>query len=213
MNLHQLKLEICDIGQRIYNKGFAAGNDGNISYRLGDNQVLCTPTFISKGFMKPDDLCIVETDDALLVIPLAVDHLRPLRVRALAGVVLWFTIGTVGLFGLTALATGEWNYQGAAAAADRRTFHTQVPFDDAGTPFDVAGNTMVTNDADTGTVLAPDTLAASAAVSANGFSHENASSAGSRGTPRRDKRSLSTTGFSDEPPSRISACHFRTRTK
>jgi L-fuculose-phosphate aldolase len=31
MNLHQLKLEICEIGQRIYNKGFAAGNDGNIS--------------------------------------------------------------------------------------------------------------------------------------------------------------------------------------
>ncbi len=62
MNLHQLKLEICDIGQRIYNKGFAAGNDGNISYRLGDNQVLCTPTFISKGFMKPDDLCIVDME-------------------------------------------------------------------------------------------------------------------------------------------------------
>ncbi len=62
MNLHQLKLEICDIGQRIYNKGFAAGNDGNISYRLGENQVLCTPTFISKGFMKPDDLCIVDME-------------------------------------------------------------------------------------------------------------------------------------------------------
>ncbi len=62
MNLHQLKLEICDIGRRIYNKGFAAGNDGNISYRLGENQVLCTPTMISKGFMKPDDLCIVDME-------------------------------------------------------------------------------------------------------------------------------------------------------
>ncbi len=59
-NLHKLKEEICDIGRRIYNKGFAAGNDGNISYRLGENEVLCTPTFISKGFMKPDDLCIVD---------------------------------------------------------------------------------------------------------------------------------------------------------
>jgi L-fuculose-phosphate aldolase len=60
MNLHQLKLEICDIGRRIYNKGFAAGNDGNISYRLSEKEVLCTPTFISKGFMQPDDLCIVD---------------------------------------------------------------------------------------------------------------------------------------------------------
>jgi L-fuculose-phosphate aldolase len=61
-NLHQLKLEICDIGRRIYNKGFAAGNDGNISYRLSDKEVLCTPTMISKGFMKPEDLCIVDMD-------------------------------------------------------------------------------------------------------------------------------------------------------
>lgn len=57
MNAHQIKLEICDIGRRIYNKGFAAGNDGNISYRLGPNEVLCTPTMVSKGFLKPEDLC------------------------------------------------------------------------------------------------------------------------------------------------------------
>ncbi len=62
MNLHQVKLEICDIGRRIYKKGFAAANDGNISYRIAENQVLCTPTLISKGFMKPDDLCVVDMD-------------------------------------------------------------------------------------------------------------------------------------------------------
>src|SRR5580704_1477401 len=62
MNLHSLKEEICDIGRRIYAKGFAAGNDGNISFRLAENQVLCTPTMICKGFMKPDDLCIVDME-------------------------------------------------------------------------------------------------------------------------------------------------------
>src|SRR6185295_14178453 len=62
MNLHQLKEEICDIGRRIYAKGFAAGNDGNISYRLGPNEVLCTPTMICKGFMKPADLCTVDLE-------------------------------------------------------------------------------------------------------------------------------------------------------
>jgi L-fuculose-phosphate aldolase len=60
--LERLKLEICDIGRRIYAKGFAAGNDGNISYRLSENEVLCTPTMISKGFMTPDDLCIVDME-------------------------------------------------------------------------------------------------------------------------------------------------------
>ena len=61
-NLHQLKLEICDIGRRIYNKGFAAGNDGNISHRLGKNEVLCTPTMVCKGFLTPDMLCTVDME-------------------------------------------------------------------------------------------------------------------------------------------------------
>ena len=61
-SLTQLKEEICDIGRRIYNKGFAAGNDGNISYRLNEKEVLCTPTMVSKGFMKPSDLCIVDME-------------------------------------------------------------------------------------------------------------------------------------------------------
>ncbi|MGC4005402.1 MAG: class II aldolase/adducin family protein [Pirellulales bacterium] len=62
MNISALKEEICDIGRRLYNKGFAAGNDGNISFRLNEREVLCTPTMISKGFMKPSDLCIVDMD-------------------------------------------------------------------------------------------------------------------------------------------------------
>ena len=62
VNTHKIKLEICDIGRRIYNKGFAAGNDGNISYRIGENEVLCTPTMVSKGFLTPEDLCVVDME-------------------------------------------------------------------------------------------------------------------------------------------------------
>jgi L-fuculose-phosphate aldolase len=60
INAHKIKLEICDIGRRIYNKGFAAANDGNISMRISDNEVLCTPTLQSKGFLKPEDICTVD---------------------------------------------------------------------------------------------------------------------------------------------------------
>ncbi len=56
----QFKQEICDIGRRLYTRGYAAGNDGNISYRLSDDAVLCTPTLICKGYMKPEDLCTVD---------------------------------------------------------------------------------------------------------------------------------------------------------
>jgi L-fuculose-phosphate aldolase len=60
MNEYKLKEQICEIGRRIYARGFAAANDGNITIRLNDREVLCTPTMVSKGFMKPEDVCKVD---------------------------------------------------------------------------------------------------------------------------------------------------------
>jgi L-fuculose-phosphate aldolase len=62
VNLHKIKQEMCEIGRRVYNKGFAAGNDGNITYRVSENEVLCTPTMVSKGFMVPEDICLVDME-------------------------------------------------------------------------------------------------------------------------------------------------------
>ncbi len=62
LSIHQIKQEICEIGRRIYQKGFAAANDGNISYRYSEKEVVCTPTQICKGFMKPEDLCVVDME-------------------------------------------------------------------------------------------------------------------------------------------------------
>jgi len=41
---------ICDIGKIVYEKGFVAANDGNISVRIDENEFLITPTGVSKGF-------------------------------------------------------------------------------------------------------------------------------------------------------------------
>src|SRR5947199_9484728 len=60
MSEWELLVQMCELRRRVYAKGFAAANDGNISYRLSEDRVLCTPTRVSKGFMKPDDLCIVD---------------------------------------------------------------------------------------------------------------------------------------------------------
>jgi L-fuculose-phosphate aldolase len=57
-----VKEQMCEIGRRIWHKGFCAGNEGNHSCRIGDNRVLCTPTGISKGFLKPDDICTVDLE-------------------------------------------------------------------------------------------------------------------------------------------------------
>jgi L-fuculose-phosphate aldolase len=62
LNLHKIKQEICEIGDRLYKRGFAAANDGNITYRISEKEVVCTPTLVCKGFLKPDDLCIVDME-------------------------------------------------------------------------------------------------------------------------------------------------------
>ncbi len=59
-NEFKIKQQLCDIGKRIWQKGFCAGNEGNHSYRLGPNKFLCTPTGISKGNLSPDDICTVD---------------------------------------------------------------------------------------------------------------------------------------------------------
>jgi L-fuculose-phosphate aldolase len=58
----KLKEQMCDIGRRIWIKGFCAGNEGNHSFRLGPDRILCTPSLISKGNLKPDDMCIVDME-------------------------------------------------------------------------------------------------------------------------------------------------------
>jgi len=66
MNLFQVKNEIIEIGKRIYSRGYVASNDGNISARIDGKKILITPTGISKGFMKPDDLIIVDYNGKVL---------------------------------------------------------------------------------------------------------------------------------------------------
>ncbi|HYK74067.1 MAG TPA: class II aldolase/adducin family protein [Pseudoneobacillus sp.] len=58
----KLKTQICEIGKRIYEKGFVAANDGNISVRIDETSFLVTPTGVSKGFMTPEMLIKVDID-------------------------------------------------------------------------------------------------------------------------------------------------------
>ena len=55
----QTRKEICEIGRRLWKRGFCAGNEGNLSVRLGADRVLCTPTGVSKGFMRPEMMVVV----------------------------------------------------------------------------------------------------------------------------------------------------------
>ena len=57
---HGLKEQLCDIGRRLWQREYVDGNGGNIAIRVGEDIALCTPTLVSKGFMKPEDMCLVD---------------------------------------------------------------------------------------------------------------------------------------------------------
>src|SRR3984957_6492486 len=59
---HSLKEQLCDIGRRLWQREYVDGNGGNIAIRVGEDIALCTPTLVSKGFMKPEDMCLVDFD-------------------------------------------------------------------------------------------------------------------------------------------------------
>ena len=57
-----IKDEIVAAGKKIWRRGYVDGNGGNISCRLGEKYVLCTPTLLSKADMTPDDICLVDME-------------------------------------------------------------------------------------------------------------------------------------------------------
>ena len=62
----QAKEALLQIGRRLYEKGYAAANDGNISYLLAPGRVLATPTGVSKGFMTTSMLVVVDSECRVL---------------------------------------------------------------------------------------------------------------------------------------------------
>ena len=58
----EIKKEICEVGHKLWTKGFVAANDGNISVKISDNEYYCTPTGVSKGDLTPDMIIKVDKD-------------------------------------------------------------------------------------------------------------------------------------------------------
>ena len=52
--------DIVRFGKMLHQSGLVAATDGNLSVRMADGTVLCTPTLMSKGMMEADDLVVVD---------------------------------------------------------------------------------------------------------------------------------------------------------
>lgn len=58
----ELRNQLVDIGRRLYDRGFVAGSDGNLSARLPDGNILITPAGAAKGQLQPSDLLVIDPD-------------------------------------------------------------------------------------------------------------------------------------------------------
>jgi len=57
----QARRQIVEIGRRLWQRGYVAANDGNLSVRLGGDRIVVTPTGVSKGFLDPESLIVVNS--------------------------------------------------------------------------------------------------------------------------------------------------------
>ena len=60
MTEEQVRADIVEIGRRLWERGYVASNDGNISVRLDDRRLVTTPKSVSKGFMTPDMMVVTD---------------------------------------------------------------------------------------------------------------------------------------------------------
>src|SRR6478609_8349434 len=58
----QARADIVEVGRRLWERGYVASNDGNISVRLDDQRLITTPKSVSKGFMTPDMMVITDLE-------------------------------------------------------------------------------------------------------------------------------------------------------
>ena len=56
----ELRARIVEICRRMYARELISAGDGNVSARLDEERVLCTPTGFNKGYLREDDLVIVD---------------------------------------------------------------------------------------------------------------------------------------------------------
>lgn len=58
-NVSTISTKIVQISQYLHQKNMLAAADGNISYRLSDEQILITPSGVAKAFMSPESMAII----------------------------------------------------------------------------------------------------------------------------------------------------------
>lgn len=62
----ELREQICDVCHKMWQKGWVAANDGNVSVKLEDGTFLATPTGMSKSFITPEKLVHIDKEGNII---------------------------------------------------------------------------------------------------------------------------------------------------
>lgn len=81
----ELREQICDICHKMWQLGWVAANDGNVSVKLPDGTFLATPTGMSKSFITPEKLVHIDQDGQILDASAGLN--RPRRSRCICAVI------------------------------------------------------------------------------------------------------------------------------
>lgn len=66
MTFQEEREAVCQVGKLLYDRGYVAANDGNISVKVGEDRLLITPSGVSKGRMTPDMLLVTDLDGTVI---------------------------------------------------------------------------------------------------------------------------------------------------
>lgn len=66
MNEQEIREQICDVCHKMWQQGWVAANDGNVSVKIGEDLYLATPTGISKSFITPEKLIKINSRGEVL---------------------------------------------------------------------------------------------------------------------------------------------------
>ena len=66
MNYEAERAAVCQVGKLLYDRGYVAANDGNISVKVGEDRLLVTPSGVSKGRMRPEMLLLTDLEGRVL---------------------------------------------------------------------------------------------------------------------------------------------------
>jgi L-fuculose-phosphate aldolase len=62
----KLRRELVETSKRLHQMGWVANHDGNVTARISDSRLLCTPTAVSKGDVEPEWLIVVDENGAVV---------------------------------------------------------------------------------------------------------------------------------------------------